>query len=136
MRDVRTIASGPGRAVVVMTLGLIVAACGILPISGDGTVPAGPLGPMAPGRAGGPPIECRGVPLEHCRNAVSDPGRPDIVRMIVTCTSTCTPAQGDYRIDALLANGRIESLGGGGYASAPAEPASPIEPQPAPAVTS
>jgi hypothetical protein len=136
MKGLRGITARSGDAIVAMTLGLIVAACGILPISGDGTVPAGPLGPMAPGRAGGPPIECRGVPLEHCRNVVSDPGRADVVRIIVTCTSTCTPAQGDYRVDALLASGRIESLGGGGYASAPAEPASPIEPQPAPAVTS
>jgi hypothetical protein len=132
MRGLRAIASGPGRAMAVMTLGLLVAACGILPVTGDGTVPAGPLGPIAPGHAGGPPIECRGVPLDQCRQSVADPGRPDIVRIIVTCTTTCTPAQGEYRIDALRADGRIESLGGGGYASAPAAPAFPQPAPPAP----
>jgi hypothetical protein len=88
-------------------------------------VPAGPLGPVLPPQGGVPAVECRGVPMEMCRG-FGDVGDPTVVRVIVTCTSVCTPAKGDVRIDVVFASGAVASRGQGGYESAGAVPEPPI----------
>jgi hypothetical protein len=104
-------------------------------VGGPGPIPIGPAGPVVANPNGGPPVECRGIPLQQCvQSAPVDLGRNDIARVIVTCTKICTPTQGEFRLDAILADGRMEGMGGGGYSSAPAAPApAPPEPAPAPA---
>jgi hypothetical protein len=115
------------------SVALIVAACGFMPVGGAAPIPAGPVGPVVQNPNGGSPIECRGIPIQQCQQSAGDPGRPDVVRVIVTCTKMCTPTEGEYRVDYVTANGRVEQAGGGGYASAPA--AAPAEPEPVPAPT-
>lgn len=85
-------------------------------------MPAGPLGPIVQGQPGNPPIECRGVPLDSCRGFGT--GSKDVVRIIVTCTGTCTPQRGDVRVDALRQDGTTESRGQGTYEDA-GQPALP-----------
>jgi hypothetical protein len=101
-------------------------------VNGDPPVPAGPLGPIVPGQAGAPPVECRGIPIEQCQS-MGGVGGGNIVRVIVTCMTVCTPAKGDVRIDVLRPNGTTESMGQGSYAGAEAapQPAPVIDPVPA-----
>lgn len=110
-------------------LALVLTACGLVPVGQGPPVPAGPLGPIAPGEAGAPPIECRGVPLEQCKGFASA-DQPDVVRWIITCTSVCTPDKGDVRIDILGPDGTTRAAGQGSYASGAAMPA-PAAPPPA-----
>lgn len=110
-----------------MSLSVAIAACGLTPVANRPPVPAGPLGPVVPGQGGSPPVECRGVPREQCVSFVNA-GEADVVRYIVTCTSVCTPEQGDVRIDILGSNGTTRSAGDGSYASAPAAAPLPSEP--------
>ncbi len=110
------------RLVVVPVIWLLVAGCGLIPVQDGPPVPAGQLGPIVQGEGGGPPIECRGVPLESCRG-FGNTGDRDVVRYIITCTSVCTPEKGDVRIDILGANGSTRSAGNGSYSSGDAVPA-------------
>jgi hypothetical protein len=120
------------RVVACSLVTLALAGCGLVPVGDQGPpVPAGPLGPIVQADGGGPPIECRGVPIEQCQGW-GNVGVADVVRWIVTCTSVCTPQQGDVRIDALRSNGTTESMGGGSYSSAEAAPAIPQEPAASP----
>ena len=105
---------------------MLVTACGLTPVANRPPVPAGPLGPIVPGPAGAAPVECRGVPIEQC-TGFANAGEADVVRYIITCTSVCTPQQGDVRIDILGSNGIVRSAGEGNYASAPA--AAPTAPE-------
>jgi hypothetical protein len=100
-----------------MAVGLI--GCGLTRtvVNGDPPVPAGPLGPVVPAQPGGQPIECRGVPIEQCQG-FGGVGDPNVVRVIVTCMTVCTPTKGDVRIDVLRPNGTTESMGQGSYAGA------------------
>ena len=107
---------------------LILGGCGLVPVQNGPRVPPGPLGPIVRAEGGGPPIECRGVPLDQCRGFASS-GEADVVRYIVTCTSACTPDKGDVRIDILGTNGTTRSAGSGSYSTAEAVPV------PAPAAT-
>ena len=106
---------------------LMVAACGLTPVENRPPVPAGPLGPIVPGPAGAPPVECRGVPIEQC-TSFANAGEVDVVRYIVTCTTVCTPLKGDVRIDVLGSDGTVRNHGDGGYEAAAAAPV----PEPAP----
>jgi hypothetical protein len=112
------------------TLALLVAACGFTVLGGPPPIPVGPVGPVVPNPNGGPPVECRGIPIEQCSSSAGVDGRRNVVRVIVTCTKVCTPTEGEYRLDLLMADGRIEQAGGGAYASAPA--AAPNGPEAAP----
>jgi hypothetical protein len=113
------------------TLALLVAACGFTVLGQPPPIPVGPVGPVVPNPNGGAPVECRGIPIEQCTISAGVDGPPNVVRVIVTCTKVCTPTEGEYRLDLLLADGRIEQAGGGAYASAPA--AAPGSPEPVPA---
>jgi hypothetical protein len=115
-----------GARVLLATIALAstLGACGFLggtAVQERPPVPAGPRGPVFPGEGGAPAVECRGVPVEQCRGFVSQ-DQQNVVRVIVTCTTACTPVQGDVRIDVLLPDGSTRSMGEGSYASA-AEPA-------------
>jgi hypothetical protein len=112
------------------TLALLVAACGFTELGGPPPIPVGPVGPVVPNPNGGPPVECRGIPIEQCSSSAGVDGRRNVVRVIVTCTKICTPTEGEYRLDLLMADGRVEQAGGGAYASAPA--AAPNGPEAAP----
>ncbi len=101
----------------------IVAACGFTVLGQPPPIPVGPVGPVVANPNGGPPVECRGMPIDECQQFAADVGRQDVVRVIVTCTTVCTATEGEYRLDLLLANGRIEQAGSGSWMSAPAEPA-------------
>lgn len=96
-------------------------------VNADPPVPAGPLGPILPGQPGGQPVECRGVPIEQCQGFGSV-GDVNVVRVIVTCVSRCTPANGDVRIDVLRPNGTTESMGQGTYMGAEEAPVAAPEP--------
>jgi len=115
---------------------LVLAGCGLIPVQNGPPVPPGPLGPIVPAEGGGPPVECRGVPLDQCRGFASS-GEADVVRYIITCTSVCSPEKGDVRIDILGGNGATRSAGNGSYSTGeavpvPAPPASdPLTPEPA-----
>jgi hypothetical protein len=63
------------------------------------------------------------MPIDECQQFADVGGRQDVVRVIVTCTKICTATEGEYRLDLLLATGRIEQAGSGSWMSAPAEPA-------------
>ena len=116
------------RSFAIVGVALLVTACGLTPVANRPPVPAGPLGPIVPGPAGAAPVECRGVPIEQC-TGFANAGEADVVRYIITCTSVCTPQQGDVRIDILGSNGIVRSAGDGNYASAPAAaPAAPEVP--------
>jgi hypothetical protein len=110
-------------------MALIVTACGFTFSGGAPPIPVGPVGPVVANPNGGPPIECRGIPIEQCTTSGGVDTR-NVVRIIVTCTKVCTPTDGEYRLDVLKADGRIEQVGGGAYASAPA--AAPDQPEPSP----
>lgn len=110
------------RRFLVAVILVIVAGCNLVPVQNAPPVPPGPLGPIVQAEGGGPPIECRGVPIEQCRG-FGNSGDPDTVRYIVTCTSVCTPQKGDVRIDILGPNGGTRSAGAGSYSSADAVPA-------------
>ena len=71
----------------------------------------------------------RGVPIEQCMGS-ANAGEADVVRYIITCTSVCTPQQGDVRIDIVGSNGTVRSAGDGSYASAPAAAPLPSDPGP------
>jgi hypothetical protein len=118
-------------ASVVVALTLGIAGCGLSPtvLNGDPPVPAGPLGPIVPGQPGSPPVECRGVPIEDCKSMGSVDG-PNVVRVIVTCMTVCTPAKGDVRIDVLRPDGSTEAMGQGSYAGAEVFPQPAIPPEP------
>ncbi len=106
-----------GLAGVIATL----AGCGMLSAPQPQRAPIQP-GPLAPivRAPGGALVECRGVPQEQCLSFASDGQEAGVVRLIVTCTSTCTPIKGDVRIDVLHPDGTVSSAGDGGYASAEA----------------
>jgi hypothetical protein len=73
--------------------------------------------------------------MEMCRS-FGDVGDPTVVRVIVTCTSVCTPTKGDVRIDVVLSSGAVVSRGQGAYESAGAGPPIPAaEPVAEPAAT-
>jgi hypothetical protein len=112
-------------------LALLVAACGFTVLGQPPPIPVGPVGPVVPNPNGGAPVECRSIPIEECTSFAGVDGQPNVVREIVTCTKVCTPSEGEYRVDLLMADGRIEQAGSGAYATAPA--AAPGEPEPAPA---
>jgi hypothetical protein len=122
----------PVHAIVVASvMALVVAGCGLSSVvvdDGGPPVPPGRLGPIVQPDGGGPPVECRGVPLEDCKGFGNMDGAGDVVRYIVTCTSVCTPQKGDVRIDALRSNGRTEQLGQGSWAGAEAAPDVPPVP--------
>jgi hypothetical protein len=105
---------------------LLVAACGFAMSGGAPPIPIGPIGPVVQNPNGGPPIECRGIPIEQCTSSGGADAR-NVVRIIVTCTKVCTPIEGEYRLDLLMADGRIEQAGGGAYASAPVAAPDPPE---------
>jgi hypothetical protein len=116
-----------------ITLASTLSACGFFggAVVQDGPpVPAGPLGPVLPGQEGGPPVECRGVPLQECQS-FGFGAEPNLLRVIVTCTSVCTPLEGDVRIDALQPDGTTRSMGQGSYSGAMAEPQPQVIPEPA-----
>lgn len=117
------------RSLGIVGTALAVAACGLTPVANRPPVPPGPLGPIIPGQGGSPPVECRGVPRDQCVS-FANVGEGDVVRYIITCTSVCTPEQGDVRIDILGLNGTIRSAGDGSYASAPAAAPLPSDPGP------
>jgi hypothetical protein len=90
-------------------------------------IPAGPLGPILarPG-GGGPPIECRDLPETRCLEPGAIQPQPgglqfgDIQRVIVSCeNAACTEEAGAFRIEVLLTNGTMQTLGRGGYGGAP-----------------
>jgi hypothetical protein len=110
---------------------MLVASCGFTMFGQPPPIPVGPMGPVVANPNGGPPVECRDIPIEQCTSSAGIDSRPNVIRVIVTCTKVCTPTDGEYRLDLLLAHGRIEQAGGGAYASAPA--AAPNEPEAAPA---
>ena len=122
--------------VLLATIALLsLSACGFFggTVVQDGPpVPAGPLGPVLPGQDGGPPIECRGVPMQQCQS-FGFGAEPGAVRVIVTCIGVCTPNNGEVQFDTLHADGTTRSMGQGSYSSA-AEP--PLIPEPAAAPVS
>jgi hypothetical protein len=129
--------NGPRAALqVLLAAGLMLSGCEVTRsvVGGPGPIPIGPAGPAMANPNGRPPVECRGIPIQQCvQSAPVDLGRNDIARVVVTCTKVCTPTQGEFRVDAILADGRMEGMGGGAYSSAPAAPApAPAEPAPAP----
>ena len=117
------------RLLAIAGIAFAVAACGLTPVANRPPVPPGPLGPIIPGQGGAPPVECRGVPREQCMSMVNL-AEADVVRYIITCTSVCTPDQGDVRIDILGSNRTIRSAGDGSYVSAPAAAPLPSDPGP------
>ena len=117
------------RLVVAIAVLFVVAGCSVVRTQNGPPVPPGQLGPIVQGEGGGPPIECRGVPVESCRGFGNTGGEPDVVRYIITCTSVCTPIKGDVRIDILGSNGTTRYAGDGSYSSGDAVPA------PAPAIS-
>ncbi len=123
------------RIVLASVMALALAGCGISSVvvdDGGPPIAPGPLGPIVQPEGGGPPVECRGVPLEDCKGFGNMDGAGDVVRYIVTCTSACTPQKGDVRIDALRSNGTTEPLGQGSWEGAEAAPAIPTVPETSP----
>lgn len=116
-------------AIAAAAMTVLVAACGFTIVGAPPPIPVGPVGPVVANPNGGPPIECRGIPIEQCRSS-GGADTVNVVRIIVTCTKVCTPIEGEYRVDLLTADGRIEQAGSGAYASAPA--AAPNPPESAP----
>lgn len=78
-------------------------------------IPAGPFGAIVPSANGGPPTECRAVPIQRCAEAWGGEVDQTIVRIIVTCTDVCTLSNGSYDIHVLRQDGRVEPMGGGSY---------------------
>jgi hypothetical protein len=110
----------------VTAVALLVAGCGFTMFGAPPPIPVGPVGPIVANPNGGPPIECRGIPIEPCKSSAGVDS-PNVVRIIITCTRVCTPNEGEYRLDLLKADGRIEESGRGAYASAPAAAPNPPE---------
>jgi hypothetical protein len=93
-------------------------------------VPAGPIGPVIAAPDGGPPIECRRLPQERCREVgalgdgqggIAEHGiaMDDIERVIVSCEGApCTSTDGAFRIDILMRDGATTEIGRGGYGAA------------------
>jgi hypothetical protein len=115
-----------GRALVTLAVAVATAGCvvsGAAPQPPRQPVPAGPLGPIIPNPNGGPPVECRGLPRDECVSLGDiGQGQPgidvdQIVRVILTCQGICTPADGEYRIDLLFADGTMHDFGQGGYST-------------------
>lgn len=125
----RPIAKLMRKAVAATAVALTVAGCGFTVFGAPPPIPVGPVGPVVANPNGGPPIECRGIPIEECTSS-GGVDAPNVVRIIVTCTKVCTPSEGEYRLDLLKADGRIEEAGGGAYASAPATAPNPPESAP------
>lgn len=111
------------RRLVLAAVGLLAfVGCSLVPVQNGPPVPPRPLGPIVQAEGAGPPVECRGVPVEQCRGFAGS-GEADVVRYIITCTSACTPRQGDVRVDILGTNGVTRSAGNGSYSSGDAVPA-------------
>jgi hypothetical protein len=71
-------------------------------------VPVGPLNaPFARPDGNGPPIECRGLPRDHCDGpgsiefGVGGAALEDVDWVIVSCIGTCAPSGGEFRIDVV-----------------------------------
>ncbi len=84
-----------------------------------GPVLAGQLGPVIRPVGGGPPIECRGVPHDHCENVGSIDDEmgidlADVDRVIVSCTRICGVRGGDFRIDVVV-DGKTREIARGGW---------------------
>jgi len=112
---------------------LAVAGCAIsggAPQAPRQPVAAGPIGPVIAAPDGGPPIECRGLPQERCREVgalgggqggIAEHGIAidDIERVIVSCEGApCTSTDGAFRIDILAEDGSTIEIGRGGYGAA------------------
>ena len=123
--------AGPALA---MMAALLITGCELTRtvVGGPPPIPAGPVGPVVANPNGGPPVECRGIPKNECLQSAGNPGRPDVIRVIVTCTKVCTPTEGEYRLDYVMGDGRVEQAGGGAYASAPLAAPGPAESDPGP----
>ncbi len=91
------------------------AGCSIRGFEPGRQIPAGPFGAIVPSSNGGPPIECRAVPIQRCAEAWGGEVDQTIVRIIVTCTDVCTLSNGSYDVHVLRQNGRVEPMGGGSY---------------------
>jgi hypothetical protein len=116
-------------------MALVVAGCGLSSVvvdDGAPPVPPGPLGPIVQPAGGGPPVECRGVPLSECKSVGDEDPNGDVVRYIVTCTAVCTPEKGEMRIDALRSNGTTDLLAQGAWEGAQAAPEIPPAPETSP----
>ena len=113
---------------------LLIASCELTRtvVGGPPPIPAGPVAPIVANPNGGPPVECRAIPKNECLQSAGNPGRQDVVRVIVTCTKVCTPTEGEFRLDYVTGDGRVEQAGGGAYASAPAAAPGPAESDPGP----
>lgn len=88
-------------------------------------MPAGPLGPVIAGQDGQPPIECRALPLDRCRElgtvqvGAGGVAIAEIERVIVSCEGApCTRTDGAFRIDYLRDDGTTGEMERGGYGSA------------------
>ena len=94
---------------------LTMAGCSAVGVEPGRQVPAGPFGAIIPSANGGPPAECRAVPIQRCAEAWGGEVDQTIVRVIVTCTDVCTLTNGSYDVHVLRQNGRVEPMGGGSY---------------------
>ncbi len=126
----------PARRLVVIVAGL-----GLVTAILAGCAEAAPvtLPPAAP------PIDCRGVPAETCRQAVDDarvnakPGEFVVQIRVVCVAPSCTQASGEAQVDVLYTNGRHDNYGTRWDSAvdpaqpAPAEPPQPDGSEPAPA---
>jgi hypothetical protein len=121
------------RVLLVLVVALAMTGCAIsggAPQAQREAVPAGLIGPVIAAPDGGPPIECRGLPQERCREvgALGDGqggiesrgiAKGDIERVIVSCEGTpCTHTDGAFRIDILMRDGATTEIGRGGYGAA------------------
>lgn len=73
---------------------------------------------------GGPPVECRGLPVSSCdigftmlddRRGDTSLDVADVERIVISCVGACNPQGGETRVDVILANGRTELIANGGY---------------------
>lgn len=124
-------------AIPLIALTGLVAGCGVVFDPQGGPIDRAPvsgeeIGPIFPAPNGGPRIECRGLTRERCEGpgTIEDPragGGPaahwttssvsgGVTRVIVSCESRlCDNADGEFRIDVVLADGSTEEIGRGGY---------------------
>ncbi len=114
-----------------LTAAVALSGCGLAEVASPPAalppIPAGPLGPtFARLGGGGPLIECRNLPETRCLTPGTIQPQPggiqlgDIERVIVSCeTAACTEEAGPFRIDVLLRNGTMQTIGRGGYGGAP-----------------
>lgn len=80
---------------------------------------AGQSGPVIRPVGDGPPIECRGVPRDHCQNVGSIDAEmgidlANVDRVIVSCIGACGVPAGDFRIDVVV-DGRTREIARGGW---------------------